>query len=435
MTAVPTIALATLGCKVNQAETIHLLSQLQQDVAVVPFDQAADIYLINTCTVTHEADRQSRQLIRRAHRKNPEASIVVTGCAVDYAPDDIRTLPGVRLAAANAEKAGIARAVADWYGLVLAPAMPLAPGSNGNHTRAWLKVSEGCDNNCAFCVIPAVRGPERSIPAGDLVGEARRLAEAGYREIVLTGTNIGSYGRDGLSGLQPRRWRGSARGATLAPLVEALIAEVPEIARWRISSIEPIDFPDDLVVVFAHAKVCPHVHLCLQSGSDAILARMRRRYNTAMYRKLVEKLRASRPDITLTTDVIVGFPGEGDAEFVETLAFLRELRVAQAHLFPYSDRAGTHAATLDGHVPRGEISQRMDRAADVVRHLHAAWSQAWIGQEVDVLVERVNGAHATGTTPHYLKVMLPAEGVRSNEIARVRVDSLEDAMARATSRS
>ncbi len=421
MSAVPTIAFATLGCKTNQAETVRLLSRLQQDLAVVPFDQAADIYVINTCTVTHEADRQSRQLIRRARRANPGAQIVVTGCAVDYAPDTFAGQPGVRLAARNDQKDRIAEIVASWYDVALAPERPVAPGEAGQNTRAWLKVAEGCGNACAFCVIPAVRGPERSVPAGALTQQAARLAAAGYREIVLTGTNIGAYGRDGLSGLSGGATRGTLRGSTLAPLVDRLIAAVPGISRWRISSIEPIDFPADLVRVFGRSEVCPHVHLCLQSGSDRVLARMRRRYNTASYGRLVERLRAERPDLTLTTDVIVGFPGETEEDFSRTLAFLREVGMAQAHLFPYSDRAGTQAEGLDGHVPPGEIALRMDRAEAVMAELHDAWRASWVGKTADLLVERVGDQWATGTTAHYLKLRVPAASVGPNELHPVRI--------------
>lgn len=429
MAPVPTIAFATLGCKTNQAETVRLLSQLGQDLAVVPFEQGADIYLINTCTVTHEADRQSRQLIRRAHRANPAAAIVVTGCAVDYAGSEIGRLPGVRLAAPNAQKERLAEIIASWYAVAIAEERSLPPGAQGQNTRAWLKVAEGCNNNCSFCIIPAVRGPERSLPADELVAQAKRLAAAGYREIVLTGTNIGSYGRDGRSGLEAPAWRGTARGATLAPLVDRLIEQVPGIRRWRISSIEPIDFPDDLVRVYGRPEVCPHAHLCLQSGSDRVLAAMRRRYNTDMFRRLVGRLREARPDLTVTTDVIVGFPGETEADFEATLDFLRELSFAQAHLFPYSDRDGTHAQGLEGHLPRSEIASRMDRAEVVVRDLHARWSAGFVGKTAEVLVERVGDTYATGTTEHYLKVRLPATDVVPNSLVPVRITGVDEGVA------
>ncbi|MBI6546272.1 MAG: radical SAM protein, partial [Cyanobacteria bacterium NC_groundwater_1444_Ag_S-0.65um_54_12] len=301
MITIPTIAFATLGCKTNQAETMQLLSQLSGELAVVPFEAGADIYVINSCTVTHAADRQSRQLIRRAHRANPRANILVTGCAVDYAAKDIQAIPGVHYVAPNSQKDQIASIIASWYGLDLScRERPVAPAgivtAGGQpagqetgkgpaipaglvNTRAWLKISEGCNNHCAFCVIPRVRGPERSKPASELVERAIALSEAGYREIVLTGTNIGNYGCAGLSGLGSGARRGANRGSTLALLLHRLLETVPLVWRWRIGSLEPIDFPEALCELFSHPKLCPHIHLCLQSGSDRILQRMRRRYN------------------------------------------------------------------------------------------------------------------------------------------------------------
>lgn len=432
MVLVPRIAFATLGCKTNQAETIRLVSQLAWDLAVVPFDEPADIYVVNTCTVTGEADRQSRKMVRRAHRANPEASIVVTGCAVEQAQTEIGAMPGVRLVATNARKDAIAAAIAAWHGLALGDLSPVPPGdstaANHTHARAWLKVSEGCDNSCAFCVIPRVRGANTSRPAGELVTEAAALARSGYREIVLTGINIGSYGQDGRSELVSSAV-GAARGATLAPLVRRLIDQVPEIGRWRISSIEPIAFPEDLIAIYAHPKVCPHAHLCLQSGSDRVLARMRRRYNSSMYAERVAELRAARPGIAVTTDVLVGFPGETAEDFEQTLTFMRRIGFAGVHLFPFSPREGTPAADLDGALGPGTVAERMERAQEVVRELEQAFLDRWVGQEVEALVERVRGTHATATTPHHLKVRLPGQGLRPNDLVRARVEAIEGGRA------
>ena len=435
MTSVPTIAFATLGCKTNQAESVRILSQLQWDLAVVPFEAGADVYVINTCTVTDEAQKQSRQLIRRAHRANPGAAIVVTGCAVDYATEDFEVLPGVRYVAPNGEKDRISEIVASWYGVTLGEERPASPNDPAvaAHvtTRAWLKVSEGCNNNCAFCVIPRVRGPEISVPAAELIARARAMARAGFKEVVLTGTNIGSYGRDGASGIAEVATHGAARGSTLAALVDRLIAAVPGIHRWRISSIEPIDFPPELMKVFSRPEVCPHVHLCLQSGSDAVLAKMRRRYNTGMYRSLVVALRAVRPDITITTDVIVGFPGEIEADFEATLSMMGEVGFAQVHLFPYSDREETHAKTLKNHLPRPLIAERMAKANGVASQLHQDWCQSWVGQEVEGLVERIGETHTNAVTPHFLKVRLASIGLRRSQIVQARVQGVEDGLVMA----
>ncbi len=439
MASVPRIAFATLGCKTNQAETVRLVSQLAWDLAVVPFDSAADIYVVNTCTVTREADRQSRQLLRRAHRANPDAAIVVAGCAADYAGPDFADLPGVQLVAPNDRKDTIASQVAAWYGLRLSPLKLLGPGDRATSgpgaalaevvtTRAWLKISEGCDNACAYCVIPRVRGVNRSRPARDLTGEARALVEAGYREIVLTGTNIGSYGQDGGSGLESRA-RGTMRGSTLAPLLRGLVESAP--ARWRIGSIEPLEFPEDLVDAFADERICPHLHLCLQSGSDRILARMRRRYDTSRFAALVDRFRAIRPDLAITTDVIVGFPGETEPDFEDTLSFLRHIDFSGVHLFPYSDRDGTAASGLDGHVGSAIIAERMERGQGVAGELQTAFYRSWLGRTVDALVERVGPDFATATTPHNLKLRLAPEGLRSNTLVRAIVEGVADGRAEA----
>ncbi|MBU6429398.1 MAG: MiaB/RimO family radical SAM methylthiotransferase, partial [Cyanobacteria bacterium REEB65] len=380
MSTVATIAFATLGCKTNQAETVRLVSELGWDLAMVPFDSPADVYVINSCTVTHEADRQSRQLIRRAHRLNPAAAIVVTGCAVDYAASELAAMPGVRHVARNRQKDEISAVVGSWYtSRAKGPVRPIPPQSPWVNTRAWLKIAEGCDNHCSFCVIPQVRGGARSIPAEDLADRARSFAGAGFREIVLTGTNLSSYGQDGASGLASTAG-GTARGSTLGPLVQYLQEAVPEVWRWRISSIEPIGFPDDLVGMWASERVCPHVHLCLQSGSDAVLARMRRRYSTEQYRTLIAQLREVRPDLALTTDVIVGFPGETAGDFDQTLSFLREVGFCGVHLFPYSDRAGTAAVTIADHVGASTISDRMAAAQAVVRELQHRFYESWRGR-------------------------------------------------------
>ncbi len=419
MSTHPTISFATLGCRTNQAETAQLIAQLADVCAVLPFPEPADVYVINTCTVTHEADRQSRQVIRRAYRANPEAALIVTGCAVDYHPDELAAMPGVRLIATRDDKERIAAEVAAWYDRKLGAELPASPTQTG-HTRAWLKVSEGCNNRCAFCIVPQTRGPERSVAPAALVERARALAATGYQEVVLTGTNVGMYGRD--------------RGDSLAGLLDRLIREVPELSRWRIASIEPIDFPDALVERLADPKVCPQIHLCLQSGSSRVLARMRRRYNADQYRRLVAKLRAVRPDLALTTDIIVGFPGETEEDFAETLAMVEEIGFAGVHQFPFSVREGTHAESLDGRVSPAVIGERMARLSEAAARSKATWQQGFIGQEVEVLTERTpeGSPERPGHTPHFLKVWVSAAETAPNQRWTARVDRVEDGEAYAT---
>ncbi|HEY9897608.1 MAG TPA: tRNA (N(6)-L-threonylcarbamoyladenosine(37)-C(2))-methylthiotransferase MtaB [Pantanalinema sp.] len=407
----PTLAFSTLGCRTNQAETAQLAADLADVCAIVPFSQEADVYVVNTCTVTHEADRQSRQLVRRAHRANPEARIVVTGCAVDFHPDEFAEMPGVSLVARNAEKDAIARAIADWYQAREGDWRPATPAESG-HTRAWLKVSEGCNNRCSFCIVPTVRGRERSIPPDTLVERARAYAALGYQELVLTGTHIGGYGKDLSTGL--------------AALLGRLISEVPEIPRFRVASIEPIDFPDTLIERFASLEVCPSVHLCLQSGSSRILAAMRRRYNADQYRRLVSRIKEARPDAAFTTDVVVGFPGETEADFLETCRLVEEIGFAGVHLFPFSVREGTHAATLGDRVPPAVIAERMDRLAAVAGAARHRFQEGFIGREVEILTERTRSELRPGTTPHGLKVWVDAANTEPNQRWLVRVDRLEE---------
>ncbi|MNX69507.1 Threonylcarbamoyladenosine tRNA methylthiotransferase MtaB [compost metagenome] len=407
----PTVAFATLGCRTNQAETAQLTADLADVCAIVPFSQEADVYVVNTCTVTHEADRQSRQLVRRAHRTNPEARIVVTGCAVDFHPEEFGQLQGVSLVARNAEKGQIARAVAEWYQAREGEWRPATPAESG-HTRAWLKVSEGCNNRCAFCIVPTVRGREQSVPPETLVERARAYAALGYQELVLTGTHIGGYGKDLKTGL--------------ASLIERLIAEVPAIKRFRVASIEPIDFPPALIERFASPEVCPSVHLCLQSGSTRILNAMRRRYNADQYRRLVARIRASRPDVAFTTDVIVGFPGEADDDFLETCRMVEEIGFAGVHLFPFSVREGTHAATLPDRVPPAVIGERMERLEAIATATRRRYQEGFIGQTVEVLTERTRAELRPGTTPHGLKVWVDAERTAPNQRWLARIDRLEE---------
>lgn len=407
----PTIAFSTLGCRTNQAETAQLVAGLADVCAVVPFHQPADVYVVNTCTVTHEADRQSRQMVRRAHRANPEARIVVTGCAVNYHPEEFDAMAGVTLVAPNAEKDQIIRAIADWYGARDAEWRPATPEESG-HTRAWLKVSEGCNNRCAFCIVPTVRGREQSVLPDVLVERARALAALGYQEIVLTGTNVGQYGKE--------------HGTSLALLLGRLLEEVPEIARFRVSSIEPIDFPEALIERFADPRICPHLHLCLQSGSTRVLNAMRRRYNADQYRRLVSRLREQRPDIAFTTDVIVGFPGETEEDFLETCRMVEEIGFSGVHLFPYSKREGTHAATLADVVPPSVMAERMTRLSAIASQVQSRWQESFVGQEVDVLTERTQHDWRPGHTPHGLKVEVPADETAPNQRWKVLVEGQEE---------
>lgn len=410
MHAHPTLAHATLGCRTNQAETAQLVMGLADVCAVVRFSEPADVYVINTCTVTHEADRQSRQLVRRAHRSNPAARIVVTGCAAEHHFSEFATMPGVAWVARNAEKEAIGQAIAGWYEAREAPWSPVPP-DQADHTRIWLKISEGCDQRCSYCIVPQVRGPEQSLEAEVLVGRAHQLAELGYQEIVLSGTHLGAYGR--------------GTGSGLADLLGRLIAEVPTIPRWRIGSLEPLDFPDPLIEQLRDPRICPQLHLCLQSGSTRILNAMRRRYRSDQYLQLVERLRAARPELAFTTDVIVGFPGETEEDFQQTLDVIAEVGFAGVHLFPFSAREGTHAATLPDRPSAATMGARMARAHEVAHRCQRRWQEGFLGREVEVLTEKASGEQRSGISREGLRVGIATTDTRANQRWLVQVKALE----------
>ena len=407
----PTLAITTLGCRTNQAETAEWVARLSHVLALAPPGQEADVVIVHTCSVTHEADRQSFQAVRRAHRQHPQARIVVTGCSASQHRERFEALEGVALVAPHEAREEVMRQVTTWYGDRDRGWKPPAPGESG-HSRAWLKVSEGCNNRCSFCIVPALRGGEASVDPDELVQRACLLAEAGYLEIVLTGTHLGGYGRE--------------HGLTLADLLGRLIEATPGHVQFRLSSIEPIDFPATLAAWFAHPRVCPHVHLCLQSGSNSVLARMRRRYNRDRYRAIVSELRGVCPQVALTTDVIVGFPGETEAEFQETLDLLSELRFAGVHPFPFSVRDGTHAASLADQVDPRVVGERMDRLMDRVGELRRAWMGDFLGQTVVAVLERSRSRSRPGTSDQGLRVRVPAEGTLAGERWRVRITALDD---------
>lgn len=409
----PILSFSTLGCRVNQAETQGFMEALGTVCGVVPFGEPADLTIINTCTVTREAHQQSLQQIRRAFRANPGAWILVTGCAVDLAPAQLAALPGVVRIVPSRDKEALVEVACKLLGQQATPAVA-APGTYG-HTRAFLKLSDGCDNRCTFCVIPRTRGRQRSIARRELVARAVMLAEAGHRELVLTGTNLGSWGQDTGEG-------------DLGSLLQALLAEVPDVPRFRLGSIEPMGFPPALVEALARPRVCPQLHLCLQSGSDAVLSRMRRRYNVAGYRRLVARLREARPDLALSTDVLVGFPGETAADFEATLAACEEFGFVSLHVFPFSARPGTEAANLPDPVDARTLAERMERILDLGRRLAGNSRDRWLGHEVEVLTERPSDGRITGLTPHGMRVVLDtAGGISGNELHRVLIVDQEEA--------
>ncbi|HEY9766779.1 MAG TPA: MiaB/RimO family radical SAM methylthiotransferase [Chroococcales cyanobacterium] len=386
----------TLGCKVNQAETEEFLSELA--FSRVPPNAEADLVLVNTCAVTMEADRQSRQVVRRAIRHG--CPVIATGCSVSLDPESFRTLGAIPVP----EKKEVRAALRKFLD-------PAPPTSNPLRTRGFLKVTEGCSNHCAYCIVPRARGAEKRVPLERLLELVRNFEEAGIPEIVLTGTRLGTYGLK--------------EDFPLPRLLEQLFEAAPTVKRWRLASIEPIDLSPALAELFLHPHVCPHLHLPLQSGSDKILKAMKRRYDLAAYGNSVRMLRERRKDLTLTTDLIVGFPGEEEEDFLATLKAVEDFSFAGVHAFPFSPRPGTEAAEWP-RVPAPEVKDRLGRLLANVGRIRQNWLDSWIEQEVEVVVERVRDPLLrTGLTPHYLRVDFEAEEARQGEIIKVRVLSSE----------
>jgi threonylcarbamoyladenosine tRNA methylthiotransferase MtaB len=385
----PTCRLVTLGCKVNQYETQYVREMLEGAGYVhAPDDQPADLCVVNTCTVTGEGDAKGRQLVRRLHQHNPGAAIVVMGCYATRDPLAIRRLPGVTTVVTD--KANLVDELRP-FGVTAAPA---GISRFDDHQRAFVKVQDGCLLNCSYCIIPSVRPVVRSRSPQEIGEEVARLVAAGYHEVVLTGIHLGHYGLDLSRGKAKAEW------LRLWHLLRRLTA-VPGDFRIRLSSLEAAEARDDLVCVLAEEpRVCPHLHLCLQSGSDRVLARMKRRYRSAGFLERCRRIRAALDNPALTTDVIVGFPGETDADFEATCRVVREVGFAKVHIFSYSPREGTPAAAWREAVHPEVIRERRQRLQELDAELTAAYGRSLVGRQLDVLVESADPkrpGHVRGT--------------------------------------
>ena len=412
-------AFYTLGCKVNQYETQAMEQFLvQRGHEIGSFDEHCDGFVINTCSVTAVADRKNRTVIRRCRRENPQAILAVCGC---YAQHDAQSLweLGVDVVGGSADREAfveeLLRAAQDRQKhQVLDEALKrrvyqqLPAGGLEERTRAMLKVQDGCSNFCTYCIIPYTRGPVRSAALADAVAQAGELAEKGYREIVITGIEIASWGRD-LPG-KP----------ALTQLVTAICKAVPEL-RVRLGSLEPrIVTPEFCEEMKQLPNLCPQFHLSMQSGSDSVLARMKRKYDTARFLQSVELLKAAFPGCAVTTDMIVGFPGETEEEFETSLEFIRKCGFADMHIFPYSRRPGTPADKMPGQHNNATKEARSKAAIAVARELTQAYLEQLEGQTAQVLFEEAEGAYFTGHTPNYIKVYVPETDLH-NTLRTVRL--------------
>ena len=412
-----TASFYTLGCKVNQYETQAIREQFIKAGFDLVEDNA-DICVINTCTVTLSADRKSRHLIRLARKKNPDSCLVITGCYVEEDAEEVRKIPGVDLIVKNRQKSEIIELIQTPPLAAAVPAgidriySPLRISNFSGRSRAFVKIQDGCNNSCSYCKVTLVRGTSRSRLPGDIVDEVGRLSEAGFIEIVLVGVHLGAYGLD------------LAEKANLSGIVE-LIEEIDGIKRIRLSSLDPRDLTPELIGKLAGSKkLCPHLHIPLQSGDDFILKRMNRNYRREQIRQLVNNVHNACPGLSLTLDIIAGFPGEEEEHFTNTLKLLKEIVPARVHIFPYSRRKGTLAAQFSNTITEEEIKDRCRRLRQLAGQLSLKYRSQFLNQGMEVLVEsrRDNKTGLLcGYTDNYLKVSFKGRDSLKNRLVPMKI--------------
>ncbi len=417
-------ALHSLGCKVNSYETEAMQEMLsEQGYEIVAFEEPADVYVINTCSVTSMADRKSRQMLHRARKQNPEALVIAAGCYVQSAEEALLQDPAVDILIGNNEKAKLPGILKAWEETGKASHVhdmshekqyeEMSRRQTAGHTRAYVKIQDGCDQFCTYCIIPYTRGRVRSRSLPDILSEVETLAGNGYQEVVLTGIHLDSYGAD-------------LPDKDLLDVIRAA-AGVEGIRRIRLGSLEPRIMTEPFVRGLASVeKLCPHFHLSLQSGCDETLKRMNRRYDTQEFRACCERLRAAFDQPALTTDVMVGFPGETEEEFARTVAFLEEIRFYEMHVFKYSRRKGTKADRMEGQIPEPVKTQRSEALLKLTKEQSRAYRQRLLGATAEVLMEEPYVCRGevwqTGHTETYVKVAVPGEMPLMNRLLQVKVD-------------
>lgn len=416
-TSPATAAILTLGCKLNIADSEAMARRLRDAgwniVDRLTPETAADAVIVNSCSVTHVADHKSGHLVRMAHRVAPQATIALTGCLLETeSAERLRSHPTDLLFKQPDQLALADRLIELHPTPVKSHAAPhlkgdAHPRAAALKTRAFISAQEGCNDLCAFCIIPRTRGRERSKPVEAVVAEALLRQAEGVQEVVVTGTQLGAYGRD--------------RGERTPYSVLAALVEETTIPRIRMSSLQPQDLSDDFIDLWRNPRLCRHFHLALQSGSTGVLQRMRRRYTRDEYRDAVRRLRAASPDVAITTDVIVGFPGETDAEFEESYAFCREMQFAGIHVFPYSQRSGTAAFKMPHQVTDSVKKQRVRRLIELANQMSAAYRAHFIGQTVEVLWESRREGVWEGHTDTYIRVRTESVADLSNQLANARL--------------
>ncbi|MBL7971530.1 MAG: tRNA (N(6)-L-threonylcarbamoyladenosine(37)-C(2))-methylthiotransferase MtaB [Prolixibacteraceae bacterium] len=413
------IAFKTLGCRLNQYETDALVTDFDKaGYQLVGVDESPDVVVVNTCTVTNQSDQKSRTTISQAARANTNAVVVVTGCMANNFKEKLESQDNITFVVENNRKSSILSLVdAHFSGEILHPdqlpqdVFRYEPVQKSLHTRSAVKIQDGCDNFCTFCIIPMVRGRAVSRPVAEVLESVRKTIENGFKEIVITGVNIGRY---------------EAGEAHFEDLL-AQILEVPGDFRVRISSLEPDGFGERFVDLFRHPKLMPHLHLCLQSGSDRTLLRMRRMYDVQQFRKTIKLFRSVYPDFNFTTDIIVGFPGETEDEFQETMDAVKEFNFSHVHTFKYSVRRGTRAERLENHVSEKIKTERSAQIRDLSEKNKKQYFASFLGKTEEVLIEKVTQGIANGYGEHYIPVRFKASGAQKNTVRPVILTEIRGA--------
>lgn len=418
----PSVAFHTLGCKVNHYETEAIWQLFKEEgYDRVEYDSISDVYVINTCTVTNTGDKKSRQVIRRAIRKNPDAVICVTGCYAQTSPAEIMAIPGVDIVVGTQDR----RKMLTYIDEYKKERQPINGVTNimknrvyeeldvpafTDRTRASLKIQEGCNNFCTFCIIPWARGLMRSRDPEEVIHQAQQLVDAGYKEIVLTGIHTGGYGED-------------MKDYNLAMLLTDLEKKVKGLKRIRISSIEASQLTDEVIEVIDRSNmVVRHLHIPLQSGSNTVLKRMRRKYTMEFFAERLEKLKKALPGLAVTSDVIVGFPGETEEEFMETYNFIKDQKFSELHVFPYSQRTGTPAARMDDQIDEEVKNERVHRLINLSDQLAKEYASRFENEVLEVIPEeQVDGDLYVGYTDNYLKVIFPANEEMIGKLVKVKI--------------
>lgn len=421
------VGILTLGCKVNQYESEAIAEAFEAaGFRIAPTTEACDVYVVNTCTVTAESDRKCRQAIRRLIHRNPQAFLLVTGCLGQTDPAQIAKIEGVDYICGNADKLSVVRAAIalcqQGHKNTAAEISAVPPDTHGfeemeitrfDRTRAYIKIEDGCESKCTYCIIPKARGSIRSKSPDDVIREVHTLTQNGCREVVLTGIETASYGKD-------------LKGCDLGDLL-CRVNRIEGVGRVRLGSLDPSLMKQDFVDrISSLSSLTPHFHISMQSGSDAVLARMKRKYNSRMALEGMERLRRAMPSVQFTTDMIVGFPQESDEEFEQTLAFIRQARFLMIHAFPYSKRAGTPAAQMSGQIPEEVKHERLLRLLDLQADIQKEILETYIGKTEEVLFETYENGMAHGHTPSFLEVFCPSPVPLHARTLPVRITAIQD---------